>query len=212
MQLVASNLRISRGGRLVIEDLTFAVGGGEALVLTGPNGSGKSTLLRCLAGLIAPDSGTLSLAPDPGETGIGEQCHLIAHKDAVKAALTVIENARFWANYLGGGETSIRSALERFALDGLADVPAAYLSAGQRRRLGLTRLLLAQRPIWLLDEPTVSLDSASANSLDGLIRDHLSGGGLAVIATHIPLALQGGEIRQLRLGTPAITAAEDATP
>lgn len=212
MQLVASNLRILRGGRLVIEDLSFALGSGEALVLSGPNGSGKSTLLRCLAGLVPRDAGSMSLDPPSDEAGIGEQCHLIAHKDAVKSALTVSENARFWASYLGGGEASVHPALERFALDSLSDVPAAYLSAGQRRRLGLTRLLLAKRPLWLLDEPTVSLDAASAASLGDLIRDHLADGGLVVVATHIPLELGDSRVRQLRLGPAAMTATEDRAP
>lgn len=200
MQLFASNLMISRGGRVVIDGLSLEVSRGQALVLTGPNGSGKTTLLRTLAGLIAPEAGRVALEGGDGELSVGEQCHLIAHKDAVKPALTVEENARFWARYLGGGEGRVAGALERLGLDALADVPAGYLSAGQRRRLGLARLMLAERPVWLLDEPTVSLDTASVEGLSRIVREHLAGGGLVVAATHVPLGFEEAATTMLRLG------------
>lgn len=203
MDLVAHNLVISRGGRIVVGGVSLRVGGGEALVLTGPNGSGKTTLLKALAGLIAPDAGRIALDGGDEESSVGEQCHLIAHRDAVKSALTVGENARFWARYLGGSEAGVGAALERLGLDMLVDVPAGYLSAGQRRRLGLVRLALAVRPVWLLDEPTVSLDAASVEALGAMVRAHLAEGGMVVAATHVPLGFDEGKSRELRLGQPA---------
>lgn len=203
MKLNGTNLTIARGGRTVIDGLSLSVGAGQVLVLTGPNGSGKTTLLRAIAGLIAPDAGQVVLEGGHEELPVGEQCHLIAHRDAVKAALTVGENARFWASYLGGPETGVGPALERLALDMLADVPAGYLTAGQRRRLGLMRLLLAARPVWLLDEPTVSLDAASVEALAEIVRAHLSSGGLVVAATHVPLGFDAASTRELRLGQAA---------
>lgn len=201
MELVASNLAVARGGRLVIEDLSLGVAGGEALILTGPNGVGKTTLLRALAGLIAPERGAIVLDGGDDELSAGEQSHLVSHRDAVKSALTVAENSKFWARYLGGGEARVGPALERLGLDGLADVPAGYLSAGQRRRLGLARLMLAARPVWLLDEPSVSLDARSVDALMGIVREHLAGGGIVVAATHVPLDLgAGGAVKDLRLG------------
>ena len=199
MQLIAENLCLDRGGRRIIEDRSFAVASGEALVLTGPNGAGKTTLLRGLAGFLAPADGTVRLQDGALDREIAEQCHLVGHRDGVKASLSVRENAAFFATYLASGAgADVEAALERLGLAELADVPAAYLSAGQRRRLGLTRLLLATRPLWLLDEPTVSLDTASVASLTGMVSDHLMGGGLLVAATHIPLGLAG--TRELRLG------------
>lgn len=204
VELVASQLRIARGPRVVIDGLSLSVPSRHALVLTGPNGAGKTTLLRALGGLIAPESGAIALIGGDGELTVGEQSHLVSHRDAVKAALTVIENARFWAQYLGGGVERILPALERLGLDALSDVPAGYLSAGQRRRLGLARLLLADRRLWLLDEPTVSLDAASVETLGGIVRDHLAAGGMVVAATHVPLPLgQNAATNELRLGHPA---------
>lgn len=204
MELVASHLSVARGGRLVIEDLSLTVAGGEALTLTGPNGSGKTTLLKALGGLIAPEAGSVTMSGGSEELTPGEQSHLFAHRDAVKSAMTVGENAHFWASYLGGGAARVGAALERLGLDTLSDVPAAYLSAGQRRRLGLARLLLADRPIWLLDEPSVSLDAASVETLVGMVAEHLAGGGLVIAATHIPLGIgAGGGARELRLVRPA---------
>jgi heme exporter protein A len=151
---------------------------------------------------------TYGPAPEPAE--IGELCHYVGHRDGVKGSLTVAENARFWAEFLGGSTDGDRAAdaLDRVGLAALAGVPAAYLSAGQKRRLGLARLLLARRPLWLLDEPTVSLDKASVAMLAELIREHLTSGGLALVATHIPLGIDGA--RELRLG-PSETG-EGASP
>lgn len=202
MRLAADNLAVVRGGRRLIDGLSFTVDAGQALVLTGPNGVGKTTLLRALAGLIAPADGTIRLDGAPGDATIGERAHYVSHANAVKAGLTVRENARFWAGFLGDGTASVDDALEAIGLDDLASVPAGYLSAGQKRRLGLARLLLAVRPLWLLDEPTVSLDAASQSWLARLMQAHLDGGGILVAATHAPLGL--ATARTLALAAPAL--------
>ena len=197
MQLVAENLVLERGGRSVVEDLSFSVGAGEGLILTGPNGSGKSTLLRALGGYLRPASGRLQITHFGEAREPGVLCHFVGHLDGIKTHLTAQENLAFWAAYLGGPADEDRAvgdrvgaALERFALGALAEIPAGYLSAGQKRRLALARLAVAVRPLWLLDEPTVSLDTTSVGLLVAAINAHLSSGGLAVIATHVPLTLE----------------------
>ncbi len=189
MQLIAENLILSRGGRTIFNGVSLSVDAGEALVLTGPNGSGKTTLLRALAGFLRPDGGTITVSGDE-EREPAELSHFVGHLEGVKAHLTVRENLTFWADYLeGAGTVDVGAALKRFALAGLEDIPAGYLSAGQKRRLALARIIVAKRPIWLLDEPTVSLDAASVALLMMAIEEHLASGGLAVIATHVSLGL-----------------------
>jgi heme exporter protein A len=199
-QLSGSDLGCVRGGRQVFRDLSFAVGAGEALVVTGPNGVGKSTLLRLAAGLVRPTQGRLELAGGDPELTIGEQAHYLGHQDALKPALSVRENLDFWADFLGGaaGRAKGAAALAAVGLDGLARLPATYLSAGQRRRLSLARLVAVERPIWLLDEPTSALDAAAQAMLANLMRAHLAGGGLILAATHGPIGLDG--VMELRLG------------
>lgn len=216
MILLAESLVILRGGRLVVSGLSFRLARGEALVLTGPNGAGKTTLIRALAGFLPVTAGSVRLEGGDEDDSIAERSHFIGHRDGIKSAFTVRENAQFFADWLrvagpasppAAATASVDDALERLGLDMLAQVPAGYLSAGQRRRLGLTRLLLSWRPLWLLDEPTVSLDAAAVAGLAGIIREHLSRGGMAIAATHIPLGLHGA--RELRLGA-ASTAGGDA--
>lgn len=197
MRLSASGLSCARGSREVFQDLSFALSDGQALAVTGPNGAGKSSLLRLIAGLLQPAAGTLALEGGETDLSIGEQVHYVGHLDALKASLTVAENLAFWSAYLGGADTA--SALAAVGLEALPDLPAAYLSAGQRRRLSLARLAAVRRPIWLLDEPASALDAAGQERLTGLMRGHLAGGGMILAATHGPLGI---EAQELRLGGP----------
>jgi len=198
----------------VVDGLSFRLGSGEALLLTGPNGSGKTTLLRALAGFLAPSSGAIRLKDAPQERERAELAHFVGHLDGLKSHLTVAENLSFWAAYLdedgsGAQQERLEAALDRFDLAALAGIPAGYLSAGQKRRLALARLGVAERPIWLLDEPTVSLDTASVDLLVKAIAGHVAGGGLAAIATHVPVGLE--RAREIRLGS-VLGAAVDAEP
>lgn len=196
MILSAQALCCQRGGRSVFEGLGFSVAAGEALLVTGRNGAGKSSLLRMIAGLLRIAGGSLSLTGGDPERSIGEQAHYLGHSDAHKPALTVEENLAFWTAWLGGtGEP--RDALGAVGLDALAALPAAYLSAGQKRRLSIARLVAVKRPLWLLDEPTSALDTASQGVLLDLMRAHLAGGGIVVAATHLPLGLENA--RELKL-------------
>lgn len=180
MELVATDLTVSRGGVPVLEGLSFRLSTGQVLVLRGPNGSGKTTLLRTLAGLQPPMAGEVSQPPEAIAYG--------AHADGLKGTLSVAENLAFWASV--HGTRDIEAALARFNLLALRDRAAQNLSAGQKRRLGLARLLVTGRAIWLLDEPTVSLDTASVGLFADAVRTHVAAGGAALIATHIDLGLE----------------------
>ncbi len=185
MTLTVEGLAVARGGLTVLDGLSFSVDPGQALILRGPNGAGKTSLLRVLAGLAPPLAGQVFLPP--------ESAAFASHSDGIKAALTVRENLRFWADLY---ERPLADAvLDEFDLRTLADRPAATLSAGQSRRLGLARLAVIGRPVLLLDEPTVSLDAASVARFASWLRErHLGEGGLAVIATHVPLGLDAPEL------------------
>lgn len=189
LRLIASDLACIRGGRIVFEGLSFTAASGEALVVTGPNGAGKSSLLRQIAGLVDIAGGTLTLDGGADEATLGEQAHYIGHLDALKGAMSVTDTVDFWSAFLGGDNDGIDEAFEIFDLHGLADLPVAYLSAGQRRRLALSRLLIAPRPLWLLDEPSVALDAASLARLVAAMERHLAQGGLIIAATHQELGL-----------------------
>ncbi|WP_439544527.1 heme ABC exporter ATP-binding protein CcmA [Hyphomicrobium sp.] len=203
--LHADNLTVERGTRPVISALSFTAKAGEALLLVGPNGAGKTTLIRTIAGFIRPSSGHVALKGDSEDRDVAQSCHYVGHLTGVKANLTVTQNLAFWGAYLADGAGGrdgladrVDDALEQFGLSRLADFPAGLLSAGQKRRLGLARLCVAARPIWLLDEPTVSLDTASTELLARLIQAHTAGGGIVIAATHLPLGLE--QPRYLRLG------------
>jgi heme exporter protein A len=198
MRLTGDKLSTVRGGRTLFADLDFSVNGGGALLLTGPNGAGKTTLIRTIAGLMRPAKGRIALEGGAPDLPISEQCHYVGHLSAIKPALSIEENASFWSGFLGGTRAALDAAIDTFGLHALRDIPAGYLSAGQKRRLGLVRLLLAERPLWLLDEPTTSLDSAAQDVLTGVVNRHLAAGGLAVAATH--MALGFANARELRLG------------
>jgi heme exporter protein A len=173
--------------RLIFSGLSFGVGAGEALTLRGANGAGKTTLLRTMAGFLPSAAGRVALEGGAPDASVGEQCHYVGHLNGVKPSLTVAENLAFIADYLGGTREQAQASAGVLGLADLQDVPAAYLSAGQKRRLGLARLICAERPVWLLDEPATSLDAASQAMLAEMVAAHLAGGGIVVAATHTPL-------------------------
>jgi heme exporter protein A len=185
IQLIVNNLAAMRGTRTVFRNLDLTANAGDAYAIIGPNGAGKTTFLRCIAGLLPPASGSVALTGGDDERSVGEHCHYIGHLNGIKPALSVIENLQFYSRFLGGGD--VWAAAGQLALADLEDIPAAYLSAGPKRRLGLARLLCAYRPVWLLDEPAVSLDKASQDILAQIVTDHLRGGGIVLAVTHTPL-------------------------
>ena len=211
MRLCAVDLACHRGGRDVFAGLSFAVSSGETLAVTGRNGAGKSSLLRSILGLARITRGSLTLEGGDPELTIPEQAHYLGHQDALKPSLSVGENLQFWANFLGARDPQIRPALDAVGLEELTDLPAAYLSAGQRRRLSIARLMAVKRPIWLLDEPTSTLDTNAQSRLTRLMQTHLSEGGLILAATHGPIGL--GAVRELRLeDAPPAAPVETAAP
>jgi heme exporter protein A len=199
MQLSASKLAVSRGGRIIFAGLSFTVSTGECLAVTGPNGAGKSTLLRALAGFLPLCSGAVSLSAAKDHS-IAEQAHYVGHTEALKNSLTLSENLYFLAALLdaGLGGLPVSAAIAKMGLAHAAHLPVAYLSAGQRRRAALARLLVARRPLWLLDEPLTALDEAARLLVAQIMTGHLAQGGLIVAATHAGLGLKS---RELKLGT-----------
>jgi heme exporter protein A len=195
MILNVTDLTIARGGMPVLAGVSFELAAGQALILRGPNGVGKTTLLRTIAGLQPALSGEV--------TGAEDQIAYAAHSDGLKAMLSVRENLTFWAEVFG--QSDIEPALAAFDLNDLAERLAGTLSAGQKRRLGLARLLVTARPIWVLDEPTVSLDTASVDMFGRAVRTHLQNGGMALIATHIDLGLTDAKVLDV---TPFIARAD----
>jgi heme exporter protein A len=200
MQLSGRGVICVRGGRDVFSGLDFEAGSGEAVAVVGRNGSGKTSLLRLIAGLLMPGGGSVALEGGTAELTLPEQAHYLGHRDALKPALSVLENLSFWRDFLGGEAGDPGQSLAKVGLAHATHLPAAYLSAGQRRRLSIGRLIAVRRPVWLLDEPTSALDAAGQDLFAGLMRDHLAGGGIVVAATHAPLGIEAGE---LRMGGPA---------
>jgi heme exporter protein A len=207
MRLKAWDLTIERGGRRVIAGLSFEAPEGAALVVTGPNGAGKTSLLRALAGFLPIEAGGFALEGGDAERSVGEQAHYLGHADGVKAVLTAGENLAFAAAMLGADSSrpAQLAALTALGLGHAIDFPARLLSAGQRRRVALARLLVAKRPVWLLDEPTTALDAAAQEALAAIMQAHLNGGGILLAAVHAPLGLDGAQ--ELRLGATAEAAA-----
>ncbi len=201
MKLIAESLRCVRGGRELYDKRSFSVGEGEVLLLTGPNGAGKTSLLRQIAGLLPLDGGSVRL--EGGE--IAEEAHFAGHAGAVKEALTVSENLAFWSALYGRPRYPRAEALDRLRLGALAELPARVLSAGQKRRLALTRLLTIDRKLWLLDEPDAALDAEGRETFIGILTEHRARGGLAVIASHGTLPIASA--REISLGAETKAAA-----
>ena len=200
LQLSGRGVGCVRGGREVFSGLDFEATSGEVVAVVGRNGSGKTSLLRLIAGLLVPAGGTIVLEGGNPEMTLPEQCHYLGHRDALKPALTVAENLSFWADFLGGERADAAESLATVGLDHATHLPAGFLSAGQRRRLSLARLLTVRRPVWLLDEPTNALDVAGQDMFGSLMQQHLARGGMIIAATHGPL---GVETRELRIGEMA---------
>ncbi|MER9234873.1 heme ABC exporter ATP-binding protein CcmA [Mesorhizobium sp. M0622] len=194
MRLIAENLGGERGGETVFSGIEFALGEGQALVVTGPNGAGKSTLLRIIAGLLPVAAGRVRIeSGDEDFPSVASACHYLGHLNAMKTALSITENMRFWRDFSGAGSADVEEALETVGLGGIGHLPFGYLSTGQRRRAAIAKLLVSHRPLWLLDEPTAGLDKASEERFAMLMRKHLEGGGIVVAATHLPLGLDGAK-------------------
>ncbi len=199
MRLTAENLSARRGEDLIFKDISFSLGAGESLILTGRNGSGKSTLLRTVAGLLRPETGRVAVRSDLAEKGMraAEACHYLGHRNAMKAELSVFENLSFWKDFLGdfAGRrgADVGEAADAVGLGEITHLPFGYLSAGQQRRMAFAKLLVAWRPIWILDEPTAALDVKAEAFFTGLIKEHLTEGGILLAATHQPLGLEGAQ-------------------
>jgi heme exporter protein A len=209
MRLSAVDLACRRGGRDVFTGVCFQLARGEALAVTGRNGAGKSSLLRIVGGFIREAGGRLWLEGGDPELTIGEQAHYLGHQDAVKPSLSVAENLHFWTSFFGADAHNVRDALELVGLGAIAALPAAYLSAGQRRRLSLARLVAVKRPIWLLDEPASTLDAAGRSRLTDFMQSHLAGGGLILAATHGALGLSGAQELSLDQKPPSPVVREE---
>jgi heme exporter protein A len=190
-------LTLSRGPRVLVQGLTAAFEAGQLIELTGANGSGKTTLLRAIAGLLRPSQGSIRLGETDDPEERGTKVHLLGHRDGLKGPLSPAVHVRYWANLFGGDAAQTETALDRVGLKGFAGLPARVLSQGQSRRLALTRLLVAPRPVWLLDEPAAGLDKAGKHLLVDLIGRHTGEGGLVIAAVHEPIGLQA---RALALG------------
>lgn len=196
MHLSAENLAARRGEDLIFSNVSFGLGGGDALVLTGRNGSGKSTLLRVVAGLLRQEKGRVTFIGNDGDSDrpAGEASHYLGHRNAMKSELTVAENLSFWKTFLGdmagGFGLDVDEAVEAVGLPGIIHLPFGYLSAGQQRRIAFAKLLVAHRPIWILDEPTAALDTSADQLFAQLITAHQENGGIVLAATHQPLGLE----------------------
>ena len=198
MNIEASALSVERGGRRIFADLGFRLNAGEALRVTGPNGAGKSTLLRAIAGLLPLAAGQIEVTP-ASDARRAELCHYVGHADALKPSLTAFENLAFLAALLATGSArpgpaAVEAALARLGLGSVADLPVAYLSAGQKRRAALAKLVAVFRPIWLLDEPLTALDLASQDVVTEIMAAHAAQGGILIVATHAPLAIAKAEL------------------
>ena len=195
-RLIVNSLKAQRGERILFQDLSFAVSAGQSLLIEGANGCGKTTLLRTIAGFARPDEGKIEIENNGDDAPLREQIHYVGHLDGAKGTMTVEENLAFWCRYLDGPDPGARP--DPFGLETISDIPAHYLSAGQRRKLALTRLAAVSRTVWLLDEPSVSLDSAARKILSDLMRSHIANGGILLATSHADLGVKFSKC--LRLG------------
>jgi heme exporter protein A len=195
MRLSGRGVRCVRGGQEIFSGLDFEASSGEVLAVIGANGTGKTSLLRMIAGLLTVADGSIDLEGGVAELTLPEQAHYLGHRDALKPAMSVLENLAFWRDFLGGETFDAATSVAAVGLDHAIHLPAAYLSAGQRRRLSIARLLVVRRPVWLLDEPTNALDTSGQAMFAALMGDHLSRGGLIIAATHAPLGIGARELR-----------------
>ncbi|MGL4525731.1 MAG: heme ABC exporter ATP-binding protein CcmA [Aestuariivirga sp.] len=202
LTLRAETLACQRGERRLFHDLSFTLAPGNVLIVTGPNGTGKSSLLRLLSGLLEPTAGHIR-ADGAEDADLPTLSHFLSHRDGLKPALTTRESLLWTARLLGSGGQDVDSALSQVALTHVADLPTAYLSAGQRRRIGLARLVASPRPLWLLDEPTAALDADGQALLDRLVADHRAQGGLIIAATHQPLHWPDAQTLRIGAARPA---------
>ena len=200
MGLSGQDISCTRGSRTVFTGVSFDVAAGEALAITGANGAGKSSLLRILAGLLPLAGGCIHYSENISELTLAEQAHYLGHRDPFKPALSARENLTFWQHYLGSPAMDIEQALTAVGLGAIGHLPAGFLSAGQKRRLSIARLIAVKRPIWLLDEPATALDAAGQSAFVAIMQSHLDSGGLIAAATHVPLGIA---TRELRLGARA---------
>ncbi|MGV3574530.1 MAG: heme ABC exporter ATP-binding protein CcmA [Devosia sp.] len=191
-------LGVGRGDTMLARDIALSVPAGRGLMLRGPNGAGKSTLLLTLAGLLSPLEGSVAL--EGHDDDLGPAFHHCGHRNAIRPRLTAVETLEFWYGINGNPAMPVAEAIDRVGLRRQAKLDAAYLSAGQQRRLALARLLVSARPVWLLDEPTSALDAEGQKLLTGLLEDHLAAGGIAVVASHDAIVLDNLAVFTLETG------------
>jgi heme exporter protein A len=201
--LTATNLAARRGDDRIFSGVDFALRSGESLVLTGRNGTGKSTLIRVIAGLLPADAGSVKVTADNTDISrAAEAMHYLGHRNAMKRELSVEENLIFWkrfaGNFAGGSGLDVESAAEELGLAELLHLPFGYLSAGQQRRMAMAKLLVAWRPVWLLDEPTAALDRQSDALFAQIMKAHLARGGIIVAATHQDLGLEDAKRLEMK--------------
>lgn len=199
MKLVAENLSVNRGIKRVVENLSFEIDQGEALIVTGENGAGKSTLLRAIAGLLPIDGGSVSLQGGKEELLLREQCHYLGHQNGLKTALTVKENLEFWQRFSGELDFSIQEALEIVDLAHTLDLAVGYLSTGMKRRIAIAKLLITRKQIWVVDEPTAGLDGGSSKMFIDICSAFCADGGILIAATHLPLSLKKSKSLHLEI-------------
>ena len=191
--MIVENLSLNRASQEIVRGISFQLSAGEALIVTGENGSGKSTTLRGIAGLLALDGGEVKILDETGKQFEGktrEYCHYLGHQNGMKPALTVRENLDFWQEFCGEPDLTIEEALDEVDLSHTIDLPFSYLSAGMKRRATIARLLVSDRPIWVLDEPTAGLDAQSVKLFSNLCQTFCEGGGILIAATHLPLGIE----------------------